>query len=187
MDYFDYGATVEESVSVQQVALGGLPAHLFGAKEAGPAPDAVIFATHGRRGKVEDVFEYCRKLVVLLRRRKKSTIAVAVEQRNHGKRLIEQARNFTWADKQSNENHAFDMWTIQYGTALDVSFLIDVLPGYLGIRPRMYGITGISLGGHSTLLALANGWFFDMHVRPPTFLNVQALISGMISNHSLYR
>lgn len=47
------------------------------------------------------------------------------------------------------------------GTAKDVSFLIDFLPAYLfpsGERTiSQWMIAGISLGGHSTWIALKNG------------------------------
>ncbi|KAF8207287.1 Alpha/Beta hydrolase protein [Mycena galopus ATCC 62051] len=51
------------------------------------------------------------------------------------------------------------MWTIQTGTAQDVSFLIDYLEAYLfpaGERTIAdWGVTGISLGGHSTWMVAA--------------------------------
>ena len=37
------------------------------------------------------------------------------------------------------------------------SNLADVLPLYLPAPVRGFGVTGVSLGGHTTLLVLANG------------------------------
>lgn len=50
------------------------------------------------------------------------------------------------------------------GTARDVSFLIDFLPAYLypdGERQiKQWGVIGVSLGGHSTWIALKDGRCF---------------------------
>ncbi|RKO85754.1 hypothetical protein BDK51DRAFT_12708, partial [Blyttiomyces helicus] len=82
-------------------------------------------------------------------------LAVTFSQRNHGPRLVATDSNSSW--KEGNPNHAIDMWGIQYGTARDVSYLVDVLEAFLSIRVRAWGVVGKSLGGHATLLALANG------------------------------
>ncbi len=38
----------------------------------------------------------------------------------------------------------------------DISYLIDVLPHTLGIKFTDWGVCGVSLGAHTTLLAMAN-------------------------------
>ena len=47
------------------------------------------------------------------------------------------------------------------GTAQDVSFLIDFIPAYLfphdDCKVDAWGVAGISLGGHSTWIALSRG------------------------------
>jgi len=47
------------------------------------------------------------------------------------------------------------------GTAQDVSYLIDFLPSFLYPNDERtiveWGVAGISLGGHSTWIALARG------------------------------
>ncbi|KAG2105189.1 Alpha/Beta hydrolase protein, partial [Suillus cothurnatus] len=92
---------------------------------------------------------------------KKDLIVVAFDHRNHGTRLIDQKRNLAWSEDpaENNDQHAIDMYTIQTGTAEDVSFLIDHLPSFLyplGERTIVeWGIGGTSLGGHSTWIALS--------------------------------
>ncbi|KAG1847600.1 Alpha/Beta hydrolase protein [Suillus subluteus] len=93
--------------------------------------------------------------------RKKDLIVVAFDHRNHGTRLMDQKRNFAWSEDpaENNDQHAVDMYTIQTGTAEDVSFLIDHLPSFLyrsGERTIVeWGMGGTSLGGHSTWIALS--------------------------------
>ncbi|KZW02918.1 hypothetical protein EXIGLDRAFT_586244, partial [Exidia glandulosa HHB12029] len=81
-------------------------------------------------------------------------------QRNHGWRIIDKKSNDAW-DKdpaKDNEKHALDMFTIQTGTARDVSFLIDFFPAYLypsgENRVVEWGVIGYSLGGHSAWILL---------------------------------
>ncbi|KAF8149806.1 hypothetical protein B0H34DRAFT_678769 [Crassisporium funariophilum] len=68
-------------------------------------------------------------------------------------------QNNTWNEDKNNEQHGLDMYAIQVRTARDVSFLVDFLPGYLcphvDRKIDYWGIAGISLGGHSTWLALS--------------------------------
>ena len=45
----------------------------------------------------------------------------------------------------------------RYGTAQDITYLADVLPMYLGVSVSKWGVAGISLGGHTALLSVANG------------------------------
>jgi hypothetical protein len=65
------------------------------------------------------------------------------------------------ADQFDNVSHAVDMYSIQVGTARDVSFLIDFLPSVVFPKGERtvtdWFIAGISLGGHSTWLAMAHG------------------------------
>ncbi|GAA5973068.1 hypothetical protein JCM8115_001460 [Rhodotorula mucilaginosa] len=110
-------------------------------------------------------------------KRAKDLLVVTFDQRNHGHRLVDPERNMSWMEAGrrrakvrqergmaphdlDNENHAFDMFAMQTGTARDVSFLIDFLAPSL-FRHDERTITdwycaGISLGGHATWLALAH-------------------------------
>ncbi|KIK46012.1 hypothetical protein CY34DRAFT_463591 [Suillus luteus UH-Slu-Lm8-n1] len=74
---------------------------------------------------------------------------------------MNQQRNLAWSKDpaKNNDQHAVDLYTIQTGSAEDVSFLIDHLPSFLypsGERTIVeWGIGGASLGGHSTWIALS--------------------------------
>lgn len=121
--------------------VAGLEMAIFGAEKEG-AP--VVFVTHGRTGAAVHVYDYCRDLA------RDGLIAIAVEQRNHGRRMINFFCNDGWS-----LHHATDMYSIQLGTAMDVSLLIDFIPARLGLSMERVGMTGFSLGGHSTMLAMA--------------------------------
>jgi len=130
-----------EDTAVPLVCVAGLEVAIFGAEAHPGAP--VVFVTHGRGGVMAYVYGYCRDLVDL------GFVAVAVEQRNHGRRLVNPEGNGGWS-----VHHAADMYGDAVGTAMDISLLIDMLPAHLGMAMHRIGMTGISMGGHATLLAM---------------------------------
>jgi len=118
----------------------GIEVAVFGAAQAG-AP--VVFVTHGRGGNRADMYDRCRDLV------DDGFVAVSYDQRNHGVRMRDPELNGGWSHR-----HAADMYGNLVGTAADVSLLIDFLPAVTGIPTTRVGMTGISLGGHATLVAM---------------------------------
>ena len=123
--------------------VAGLEVAVFGANENAGKP--VVIVTHGRGGAAPHVYQYCRDL------RDLGLIAIALDQRNHGRRLVDILRNGGW-----DRTHAADMYGIIIGTAMDIRTIIDMLPATLGIDTRRVGVTGGSLGGHVTLMAMAH-------------------------------
>ncbi|KAK5108668.1 hypothetical protein LTR62_008073 [Meristemomyces frigidus] len=77
----------------------------------------------------------------------KELIAICLDQRNHGSRLIDNVANVSW--KQGNPTHGPDMFNLYSGTASDVSLLIDQLPHYLPVKLTEHIGVGVSLGGHA--------------------------------------
>jgi len=123
------------------VCLAGLDVVIFGAERT-RVP--VIFVEHGRGGCKEHCFDYCRELQM------DGCIAITIDQRNHGARTVDPACNGGWSS-----SHATDMYGCLVGLAMDISLLIDLLPARLGIDVGRVGMTGVSMGGHATLLAMA--------------------------------
>jgi len=121
--------------------LGGIEVAIFGADANVGAP--VVFFAHGRGGAMVHSFGNCRELAAM------GMIAIAIEQRNHGRRTVDVRCNQGW-----NEHHAADMYSACVGTAMDVSLIIDMLPARLGIATDRVGMSGVSMGGHATLLAM---------------------------------
>jgi dienelactone hydrolase len=121
--------------------VGGLEVYAFGLVPKSARP--VVFVLHGRSGKAEDIFRYCRDLADA------GMTALALDQRNHGRRLLDDRCNTGW-----NPDHAVDMYSTFLGTALDISFLIDWLPVKYKIPVKKIGVTGISLGGHASFMAM---------------------------------
>lgn len=77
-------------------------------------------------------------------------IRPALVLRNHGIRLVDGRVNGDWGP-----THAADMYGVILGTAVDVVTLIDMIPARLGLTSDRIGMTGGSLGGHTTLMAMA--------------------------------
>lgn len=123
--------------------VAGLEAAVFGAETHPGAP--VVFVTAWRGGAAVSLYDQCRTLVDA------GFIAVILDNRNHGRRVVDAACNEGWS-----LHHAANMYGIMVGSALDISLTIDMLPARLGIATDRVGVTGISLGGHITLLAMAN-------------------------------
>jgi len=119
--------------------VAGLEIFLFGVDARAGAP--VVFVTHGRGGNVTDTFEWCRDIAAA------GLIAIGVEQRNHGRRLVDARCN--------SDNPADMMYSVILGTARDISLLIDCIPARLGLAVDRVGVTGGSLGGHVTQMAMA--------------------------------
>jgi len=131
-------------------------------------PVTVFFLLHGRYGSTNSdylqkslngIFEECYNSHSASERRR-DLVVVAFDQRNHGQRLVKEEANVAWHERgRHNEKHAIDQYTLQAGTALDVSFLINFLPSYLfpsGERKiEEWGTGGISLGGHASWIALS--------------------------------
>jgi len=131
-------------------------------------PVHALFFFHGRGGFAQD-----RDIVTTVKTifdvtygsnassRKKDLIVISFDHRNHGTRLVDTKRNLGWGEdpETKNDQHAVDMYTIQTGSAQDVSFLIDHLPSFLypsGQRTIVeWGMGGVSLGGHATWIALS--------------------------------
>lgn len=144
--------------------VGGLPVNVYSTGVTSSKPVVVLFVLHGRTQKSEDyIFLVNALLAQDLQHKRRDLYVVTFDHRNHGHRMVDANANEGWSkeDGKGNEKHAIDMYTIQTGTALDVSFLIDFLPAYLfpnGERTiEEWGVAGVSLGGHSTWISLARG------------------------------
>ncbi|KAG2046848.1 alpha/beta-hydrolase [Suillus hirtellus] len=155
----------------QTLPIGGLLVDVYShptSTSSSTHPIHVLFFLHGRFGSAQDEYMVNAVKVIFAEsyglgggERKKDLIVVTFDHRNHGTRLVSKQRNFAWSKEpaENNDHHAVDMYTIQTGTAQDVSFLIDHLPSSLypsGERTIVeWGIGGVSLGGHSTWIALS--------------------------------
>ncbi|KAH9481523.1 hypothetical protein JR316_0006050 [Psilocybe cubensis] len=147
------------SVVKQSFTIGGIQTTIFKTSRAPDGSVAVVFLLHGRQGSAEDVVSFAASLLQKEKDVPKSRglYVVTLDHRNHGGRTVEVRANNTWQEK--NELHAMDMYSIQVGTARDITFLCDFLPTYLfphdECKVDAWGVVGISLGGHSSWLALS--------------------------------
>lgn len=102
---------------------------------------------------------YAKKLVVQV-----PLVCITFDMRNHGERLIDEARNTSW--KSGNQTHALDMISSIDGNAADLKLIIEYLPSYLNLEFLLDSklkselgstikyvniLSGISLGGHTVI------------------------------------
>ncbi|KAG2018099.1 hypothetical protein CC2G_007549 [Coprinopsis cinerea AmutBmut pab1-1] len=150
--------TMSDSVERESYLIGGIEVEVFRAGTARSGAISVLFLLHGRGG-FKGVLDTLARDLVLKGSDDGRLFVVTLDHRNHGKRLLDEKVNNDWSEIPSNPRHAIDMFTIQVGTAKDVSFLIDFLPSYLSpdgaLTVEKWGVAGISLGGHSTWISLA--------------------------------
>lgn len=136
----------------KQILLGGIYVYLFGEDHTVEHPYThVIWVTHGRGGKVEDVFDICERLL-LEACHKRHVLIVALEERNHGSRQIDSHRNQSW---NINVAHPSDLYALMIGMMYDIQSCIDILPLYIATVSRdqlQIAVVGVSLGAHIALL-----------------------------------
>ena len=125
---------------MRKTVVAGLEINIFTRTKDRNLP--IIFVTHGRLGRVEDVFEYAEKLS------ESGFIVIAIDERNHGNRMVRRRYN------EDSNQHPTDTYGIIVGTAYDISTIIDFLPLKCGFTSEQIGVTGISLGGHVSFLSL---------------------------------
>ncbi|KAI0324680.1 hypothetical protein GY45DRAFT_1313470 [Cubamyces sp. BRFM 1775] len=158
-------------ISKQTLVIAGITVNVFSQQDiATSTPVTVLFLLHGRTRTDADSEPIARGILEEVQKHREASqekqgddlIIVTFDHRNHGSRLVDQLANWHWEEDpaKSNVRHALDMYAIQTGTANDVSFLIDFLPAYLYPNDERaivrWGVAGVSLGGHSTWIALKN-------------------------------
>lgn len=139
------------SVTCTREMLSGIPFYFIGNPKRRQAPYAILL--HGFTGNAVHMFDYGHDLAAA------GVNVIAFDQRNHGARCVDAARNGLWS-RCATDAEFFDMLGDMYGTMLgtmaDVSLFLDLLPLRFGMDSGRIGITGSSLGGHVTLLAMAH-------------------------------
>lgn len=142
--------------------VGGISTHVYGLENVHCSESAdIVFLLHGRTRSWQDNVPWAHRLIELNQssQAKRPLLAVTFDARNHGDRMVDQMKNQAWTE--GNATHGQDMYSIQYGTSQDVSFLITMLPLFLfpDGKTRFENVVcaGVSLGGHETYLVLSDG------------------------------
>ena len=134
--------------------IGGIPVTIVGLNSNSTASVVGVFILHGRGGNRHDHIDLAIEMHHQSKASSLKLVVFLIDQRNHGDRLVDAKMNQGWPD---NINHARDMYAIQLGTAADVTYLKKLIPVWLNQDVASWGVCGFSLGGHATLLLLANG------------------------------
>ncbi|KAI1466165.1 uncharacterized protein F4812DRAFT_99042 [Daldinia caldariorum] len=152
------------SVSRATWTVSGLQVDVYGLAElpAGASKVSCLWLHHGRLRSKGDMAPVANRILSAYHGKSspgRGLIAVALDQRNHGSRLVDRRANESWVD--GNETHAQDMFGFVTGTVMDTMNLIDMIESHLfggdahvtngGGRRRIDQnlVLGISLGGHS--------------------------------------
>jgi S-formylglutathione hydrolase FrmB len=138
----------------EHIVVGGLSVFAVRADPTVPSaqPLRALFLLHGRTGSLSNVLRNASDLARRARARHVPLIVLIVEQRNHGQRMLDSQLNGPMS------GDGLEMFANLIGTAHDASFVMDVLPVKLsarGERVSHWGVAGISMGGHSSLVLAA--------------------------------
>ena len=129
---------------METICVAGIEINVF--HRGDDLPSIGVFLLHGRMSKKD----HLNHLAFRIAESNTKLIVFAIDQRNHGSRTINKDKNLDW--KSGNSTHHLDMWTMQIGTMMDCCLLMDLLPlfGYSNIRE--WGVCGVSMGGHVSLM-----------------------------------
>jgi sulfonate transport system substrate-binding protein len=138
----------------ETIVVGGISVYAIRADATQPSPQPLraLFLLHGRTGSLANVLRNASELARRARSLHVPLIVLIVEQRNHGQRMLDSQLNGPMS------GDGLEMFANLVGTAHDASFVIDVLPTKLaarGERISHWGVVGISMGGHSSLVLAA--------------------------------
>ncbi|KAI5284163.1 hypothetical protein KEM54_001557 [Ascosphaera aggregata] len=134
------------------LALGGIVLHIYsnGSLQSTTPIFDLVFAMHGRQNTYQSVEGYAHRILeenaTSSKPTKRSVLVVCFDQRNHGHRTVDSVRN---------------QGSIIYGTTQDITLVIRLLPSYIFRNGESklgnVVVTGFSLGGHVTYMALSKG------------------------------
>jgi sulfonate transport system substrate-binding protein len=137
--------------SHEHIDVGGLRVYVVRTEPPpSPRPLRALFLLHARTGSLASVLDRAEDLVRRARALGVPLLVLAVELRNHGQRMLDSQLNGPMS------GDGLEMFANVLGTARDVSFVMDVLPGKLSLRGERierWGIVGISMGAHVCLVA----------------------------------
>lgn len=122
---------------MKRILIAGLECWVYGLKNGAEA--SVVFFCHGLTQSIQFSHKYCRSLA------ENGCIAIAVDHRNHGARIVDFAKN-----QKGSESYLMDTYGMYTGTARDISHIIDFLPGVFGFPLKKIGVMGFSLGAHAS-------------------------------------
>ncbi|KAF4614061.1 hypothetical protein D9613_007674 [Agrocybe pediades] len=150
---------MSETVVVDVHVIGGISIRVYRSTGQSAAPIGVLFLLHGRHGSANDVDSMAKSIHEHgTKKSRLDLFIVTLDHRNHGNRIVESVANNTWTEEKNNVKHALDMYSIQSRSSSTLPwfyFMQSYLFPMNERRIEAWGIAGISLGGHSTWIALA--------------------------------
>lgn len=161
----------EAIIAKKTLAIGGIEVYVhYATNRSNPfdlhVKDAqklkIMYLLHGRGSSSERIEEITHSILknVYTHDAAGSELEIPViiatfDQRNHGKRVVDEMRNQGWA--KGNETHAIDMISFIEGGIQDVKLVRDYLPLYIPEISKFNSVShivsGISMGGHISIRA----------------------------------
>ncbi|RGP80553.1 hypothetical protein FLONG3_1292 [Fusarium longipes] len=151
--YTTKGLPDPPSISVKTIPMAGLLVDVYGLDELPPnVPVSCLWLLHPRTRTRARMHDIAKRTISAWTSHagpdpKRGLIALSFDMPNHGTRLVSEAANHAW-DK-GNSTHAIDMFGMVKGGVADMSGLMDLVSGYLGLEIDAHVCLGWSLGGHS--------------------------------------
>ena len=130
------------NIDYTPTSVAGIEIAIFGADN--PPDTPIVFVCHGLESCMQKKFDYCREL------REAGLIAITLDQRNHGRRQINPMLR-----EESNSKTLVELLGEVAGTVRDIQMLMKFLPVIYDLSPKAFGITGTSLGGIASILAMS--------------------------------
>ncbi|KAJ9421641.1 hypothetical protein QL093DRAFT_2115518 [Fusarium oxysporum] len=152
INYVTQGLPAAPEISIKTVHMAGLRVDVYGLDELPPnVPVSCLWLLHPRTRSRETMNDIARRTIGAWgahagSNSKRGLIALAFDMPNHGTRRVSISANHPWS--RGNPTHALDMFAMVKGGVLDMSGLMDLVSGYLGLEIDGHVCLGWSLGGH---------------------------------------
>ncbi|KAF4335883.1 hypothetical protein FBEOM_10257 [Fusarium beomiforme] len=150
--YVTQGLPAAPEISLKTLPMAGLLVDIYGLDELPPnVPVSCLWLLHPRTRSRETMNDIARRTVGAWGAHaganpKRGLIALTFDMPNHGTRMVSESANHPWS--KGNTTHALDMFGMVKGGVSDMSGLMDLVSGYLGLEIDGHVCLGWSLGGH---------------------------------------
>ncbi|KAF9765979.1 hypothetical protein IL306_001657 [Fusarium sp. DS 682] len=150
--YVTQGLPGAPKISLKTIPMAGLLVDVYGLDELPPSvPVSCLWLLHPRTRSRETMNDIARRTIGAWGAHagtnpKRGLIALTFDMPNHGTRMVSEAANHAWS--KGNATHALDMFGMVKGGVSDMSGLMDLVSGYLGLEIDGHVCLGWSLGGH---------------------------------------
>lgn len=137
--------------------VAGIEVHVHGhIRSSASAQNILLFLVHGRLQSSAGLSAPLADKILASYTGAATLLIVHWDQQNHGKRIIDEKRNYAWNEGPGNEHHAVDMLSVVSAGVEEAKLISDYLPCLLPLQGRITKvISGVSMGGHVAIRSAA--------------------------------